>query len=90
MMNNRNLIIYVLFIPVTVVLSYYALVTAHIGWLHYFSFILGAILVYDAFKTYRELKHVRMDMIFEVMIGTFMVSEHIYLFQEFLKGTINF
>ena len=60
------------------------------GWLHYFSFILGIILVYDAFKTYAELSRLRIDMLLEVMIGTFMVSEHLYLYQEFVKGTIAF
>ncbi len=89
-LNNKNLRIYLLFLPITFLLAYLSLKYASFGLLHYGSFVLGIALVVDAFIDLKDEKQITFPIVFEAMIGAFMFSEHLYLYQMFLKSVISF
>ena len=90
LLSNKNLRIYLLFLPLTFLLAYLGLKYASFGLLHYGSFVLGIALVVDAFIDLKDEKQITFPIIFEAMIGAFMFSEHLYLYQMFLRNVISF
>jgi len=76
---------------ITIVLSIAAAKFAYLGLLHYFAFVAGTVLIIDAIKDYNANEYnFNKRILLELIMGAYIVSEHIYLYTVFLKGIIDF
>lgn len=91
MKNSKTpLVISAVFFVFSLTGAYLAYNFAALGLYHYGAFIIGPIIAYDGISNYKKNGHLNLVNFIQMVGGTFMATEHLYLVQVFWSGGIGF